>query len=143
MTTSNTNEAPTRIPVATPSAPAALGPYSQAIVSGETVYCSGQIALDPATMTLVGTTAAEQTEQVMANLTAVLQAAGSGLESVLKCTIFLLDMNDFAAVNEVYGRHMPAPPPARSTVQVARLPKDARVEIEAIGALRRPRHPTV
>lgn len=124
--------------VSTPRAPAAIGPYSQAIVHGDVVYCSGQIPLDPETMTVVGTTGAEQAEQVMKNIGALLEAAGSSLADVLKSTIFLLDMNDFAAVNEVYGRALPSPQPARSTVQVARLPRDVRVEIEVIARLRQP-----
>lgn len=124
--------------VSTPHAPAAIGPYSQAIIHGDVVYCSGQIPLDPETMTVVGTTGAEQAEQVMKNIGALLEAAGSSLADVLKSTIFLLDMNDFAAVNEVYGRALPSPQPARSTVQVARLPRDVRVEIEVIARLRQP-----
>lgn len=123
--------------VVTPNAPAAIGPYSQAIVHDGVVYASGQIPLDPATMTVVGKTGAEQAEQVMKNLGALLEAAGSSLADVLKCTIFLADMNDFAAVNEVYGRYLPAPQPARSTVQAARLPRDVRVEIEAIARVTR------
>ncbi|MBU1429687.1 RidA family protein [Myxococcota bacterium] len=121
-----------RRPIQTPAAPAAIGPYSQAIEAQGVVYLSGQIPLDPATMTLVGETAAEQTHQVMNNLSAVLKAAGCGFEHVVRCTIYLADMGDFAAVNEVYGGYMPTPPPARATVQVARLPKDALVEIDAI-----------
>lgn len=131
------NEEPKQV-VRTPHAPAAIGPYSQAIVHGDVVYCSGQIPLDPETMTVVGTTGAEQAEQVMKNIGALLEAAGSSLADVLKSTIFLLDMNDFAAVNEVYGRALPSPQPARSTVQVARLPRDVRVEIEVIARLRQP-----
>lgn len=134
----STERAPAdKLAIRTPDAPAAIGPYSQAIVHGDLVFCSGQIPLDPATMTVVGTTGAEQTEQVMKNIGALLAAAGSSLADVLKSTIFLLDMNEFAAVNEVYGRHLPAPQPARSTVQVARLPKDVRVEIEVIARLKR------
>ncbi|MBU0551359.1 RidA family protein [Myxococcota bacterium] len=121
-----------RRPIQTPAAPAAIGPYSQAIEAQGVVYLSGQIPLDPATMTLVGETAAEQTHQVMNNLSAVLKAAGCGFEHVVRCTIYLADMGDFAAVNEVYGGYMPTPPPARATIQVARLPKDALVEIDAI-----------
>jgi 2-iminobutanoate/2-iminopropanoate deaminase len=123
--------------VSTKNAPAAIGPYSQAIIHGDVVYCSGQIPLDPQTMSVVGQTGAEQAEQVMKNIGALLEASGSSLADVLKSTIFLLDMNDFASVNEVYGSYLPAPQPARSTVQVARLPKDVRVEIEVIARLKR------
>lgn len=129
---------PSKQVVSTARAPAAIGPYSQAIIHGDLVYCSGQIPLDPETMTVVGATGAEQAEQVMKNLGALLEASGSSLADVLKSTIFLLDMNDFAAVNEVYGRALPSPQPARSTVQVARLPRDVRVEIEVIARLRPP-----
>ena len=119
-------------------APKAIGPYSQAVEANGFVFLSGQIPLDPETMTVVGATGAEQAEQVMKNLGALLEASGSSLADVLKSTIFLLDMNDFAAVNEVYGRALPSPQPARSTVQVARLPRDVRVEIEVIARLRPP-----
>ena len=120
--------------VSTDSAPAAIGPYSQAIKieASSLVFVSGQLPLDPRTGEMVGKTAADQCRQVMTNLTAVLRAAGSDLPKVIKTTIFLADMNDFGAVNEVYGEHFPSDPPARATVQVGRLPKDALVEIEAI-----------
>jgi len=118
--------------VSTPDAPAAIGPYSQAIVSGGIVYCSGQIPLDPGTMELVGETAAEQCEQVMKNLSAVLKAAGTSLGHAIRCTIFLASMDDFAAVNEVYGRHLGDHRPARATVAVKTLPKNVLVEIDAI-----------
>ena len=118
--------------IRTDSAPAAIGPYSQAVVHGGLVYCSGQIALDPATATLVGTDVSAQAERVMTNLAAVLVAAGSGLDRVLRTTIFLADMADFAAVNEVYARHFGAHRPARSTVAVRTLPKSALVEIDCI-----------
>ena len=119
--------------VSTPHAPAAIGPYSQAVVHGDLVLCSGQIALDPATGELVEGDVAVQTEQVMKNLAAVLAQAGSGLDRVLRTTVFVADMDDFGTVNEIYGRHFPAEsPPARATVEVARLPKDARVEIDCI-----------
>ena len=118
--------------ISTPSAPAAIGPYSQAIVSGGLVYCSGQIALDPATMEMVGETAAEQCERVMTNLAAVLDAAGSSLGQVVRATIFLASMDDFGAVNEVYGRHLGEHRPARATVAVKTLPKNGLVEIDAI-----------
>ncbi len=120
--------------VKTDAAPGALGPYSQAIVAGGVVYCAGQIPLDPATGNIVGGGVAEQTAQVLKNLRAVLKAAGSDLDRAVKTTVFLKDMNDFAAMNEVYGRseYFAAAPPARSTVEVARLPRDVRVEIEVV-----------
>ena len=118
--------------ISTPKAPAAIGPYSQAVRSGDTVWLSGQIALDPETMTLVGTTAAEQATQVLKNLGAVLEAAQCSFENVVLCTMFLTDMDDFASVNEVYASFMADPPPARATVEVSRLPKDVRVEISAV-----------
>lgn len=118
--------------VATAAAPAAVGPYSQAVRAGGLVFCAGQIPLDPATGALVEGDVAAQTERVLENLKAVLQAAGSGLERVVKTTVFLQDMADFAAMNEVYARYFPQEPPARAAVQVAALPKGARVEIEAI-----------
>jgi 2-iminobutanoate/2-iminopropanoate deaminase len=119
-------------PVATDKAPKAIGPYSQAIVTGDTVYTAGQVALDAKTGELVGTTVADQTEQVLRNLTAVLAASGSSLGQVVKTTVYLADMADFAAMNEVYARHFGGHRPARSTVQAAGLPKGARVEIDAI-----------
>lgn len=124
-----------REPVKTTNAPAALGPYSQAIKVGEFVYASGQVAIDPATGEFIGGGIAEQTDRVLKNLSAVLEAAGSSLDQVVKTLVFLADMNDFAAMNEVYGKFFPGAPPARSTVQAARLPKDARVEIEAVAVV--------
>ncbi len=122
--------------VATHDAPRAIGPYSQAIVAGGMVFCSGQIALDHQTGELVGSgDAALQTRVVMANLVAVLGAAGSSLDKVVKTTIYLMDMADFGAVNEAYGRCFQGVPPARATVQVAGLPKGAMVEIDAIAVL--------
>ncbi len=118
--------------VHTAEAPQAIGPYSQAIKAGGMVYCSGQIPLDPATMAVMEGTVGEQTRRVMANLQAVLVAAGSSLEEVVKTTVFLRDMNDFAEMNDVYGEFFKDRPPARSTVQVARLPKDVAVEIDCI-----------
>ncbi len=118
--------------IKTDSAPAAIGPYSQAVSAGGFVFASGQIPLDPHTMQIVAGGVAEQTEQVLKNLAAVLSAAGVGLAQVVKTTVFLADMDDFAAMNEVYGRFFTDQPPARATVQAARLPRDARVEIEAI-----------
>jgi 2-iminobutanoate/2-iminopropanoate deaminase len=118
--------------VKTEEAPAAIGPYSQAVRAGGFIFASGQIPLDPKTGEFVAGGVAEQTEQVMQNLSAVLKAAGASLAQVVKTTVFLADMNDFAAMNEVYGRYFQENPPARATVQAARLPRDARVEIEAI-----------
>ena len=121
--------------IATDGAPKAIGPYSQAIVYGETVYCSGQIPLDPVTGQLVAGGIAEQTVRVLENLKAVLEAAGSSFDRVLKTTVFLKDMGEFAAMNEVYGRYFHVNPPARATVEAARLPRDVRVEIECVAAL--------
>jgi 2-iminobutanoate/2-iminopropanoate deaminase len=119
--------------VRTSDAPAAIGPYSQAVKVGGFVFASGQIPIDPQTGQFVPGGIAEQTEQVLRNLKAVLEAAGSSLDQVVKTTVFLADMNDFAAMNEVYGRYFSEDaPPARATVQAARLPRDARVEIEVI-----------
>ncbi|MFO1085346.1 MAG: RidA family protein [Reyranellaceae bacterium] len=120
--------------VQTDGAPKALGPYSQAIVANGMVYCAGQIPLDPATGNLVEGGIAEQTHQVLKNLRAVLKAAGSDLDRAVKATVFLKNMDSFAAMNEVYGRpeYFGAQPPARSTVEVARLPRDVLVEIEIV-----------
>lgn len=118
--------------VKTDNAPQAIGPYSQAIKLGDLVFLSGQVHLDPATGQLVEGDITAQTQRVMENLQAVLLAAGSGFEKVIKTTIYLADMDDFAKVNEVYGRYFPVPQPARSTVAVARLPRDARIEIDLI-----------
>ena len=118
--------------IATPDAPAAIGPYVQATALCNLIFTSGQIPLNPATMNIVEGGIAEQTEQVMKNLLAVLKAAGSCPGNVLKTTCFLQDMKDFAAFNEIYARYFPNPSPARSCVQVARLPKDVLVEVEAI-----------
>jgi 2-iminobutanoate/2-iminopropanoate deaminase len=118
--------------VHTDGAPQAIGPYSQAIKAGDLVYASGQIPTNPVTGEFVPGGIAEQTEQVLRNLAAVLEAAGTSLDRVVKTTVFLVDMNDFSAMNEVYARFFVVQPPARATVQAARLPRDARVEIEAI-----------
>lgn len=118
--------------IKTAAAPAAIGPYAQATRQGPFIFCSGQLALDPQTMQLSGHNAEQQTEQVLRNLAAVLAAAGSSLAAVVKTTVFLQDLNDFAAMNAVYARAFGSHTPARSTVQVARLPKDALVEIECI-----------
>lgn len=117
----------------TQQSPAPVGPYSQAVAAGSFVFASGQIPLDPESGAVVAGGVPEQTEQVLANLKAVLEAAGSSLAQVVKTTVFLRDMNDFAAMNSVYARHFDeASAPARSTIQVARLPKDVAVEIEAV-----------
>ena len=118
--------------VSTDQAPRAIGPYSQAIRAGNLLFCSGQIPIDPATGEFVSGGVAEQTEQVLRNLSAVLAAGQSSLNQVVKTTVFLADMDDFTAMNEVYGRFFGVYPPARSTVEAARLPRDAKVEIDAI-----------
>ena len=118
--------------VSTGGAPKAIGPYSQGIIAGGLVFTAGQIAIDPASGEVVPGGAAEQTARVMQNLTAILRAAGSGLDRVVKTTVFLTDMADFAAMNEVYGKAFGSHRPARSTVAVASLPKGVKVEIEAI-----------
>jgi len=118
--------------IATNQAPRAIGPYSQAVRTGNLIFSSGQIPIDPATGEFVAGGITEQTEQVLRNLTAVLEAAEAGLDQVVKTTVFLADMDDFTAMNEVYGRFFGENPPARATVQAARLPRDARVEIDAI-----------
>jgi 2-iminobutanoate/2-iminopropanoate deaminase len=121
--------------ISTEKAPGAIGPYSQAIKANGNVFVSGQIPIDPATGQFISDDVAEQTEQVLKNLSAVLEAAGTTLESVVKTTVFLADMNDFAAMNEVYGRYFDSNKPARATVQAARLPRDAKVEIECIAVV--------
>ena len=118
--------------IATDNGPKAIGPYSQAIKANGLVFLSGQIPLDPATQQLIAGDVAAQTERVLQNIAGILDAAGSSLSQVVKTTVFLKSMNDFAAMNEVYGRHFTAEPPARSTVEVARLPKDVLVEIDVI-----------
>ena len=118
--------------IATNAGPKAIGPYSQAIKANGFVFLSGQIALDPATQQLIDGDVSAQTERVLQNLSGILQAAGSSLAQVVKTTVFLKNMSDFAAMNEVYGRHFTQTPPARSTVEVARLPKDVLVEIDVI-----------
>ena len=122
--------------ISSDGAPKAIGPYSQAIRAGQLLFLSGQVPLDPATGQLVGGDIAAQTRRVMDNLGAVLNAAGLSFADIVRTTIFLADINDFAAVNEVYGSYFSAPAPARATVQVARLPKDARVEIDAVASFR-------
>jgi len=118
--------------VKTTKAPQAIGPYSQGIIAPPFVFCSGQIPLDPATGQLVSGGIEEQTRRVLQNVTAVLEAAGSSLAQAVKVTVFLKDMNDFAAMNKVYAEFFPAPAPARAAVEVARLPRDVKVEIEVL-----------
>jgi len=121
--------------ISTDKAPGAIGPYSQAIKAGDLVFCSGQIPIDPSTGEFVSEEIAEQTEQVFRNLRAVLEAAGASLDDVVKTTVFLADMGDFAAMNEVYSRYFVENKPARATVQAAGLPKNARVEIECVAVI--------
>jgi 2-iminobutanoate/2-iminopropanoate deaminase len=118
--------------VTTEKAPGAIGPYSQAIKANGMIFCSGQIPIDPATGNFVSDDISEQTDQVFKNLFAVLEAGGSGFDKVVKTTVFLADMNDFAAMNEVYSKYFTENKPARATVQAARLPRDAKVEIDCI-----------
>lgn len=120
--------------VSSPDAPKAIGPYSQAVRAGQLLFLSGQVPLDPATGLIVDGDIAAQTRRVFENLGAVLQAGGRSFSDVVRTTVFLADMNDFAAMNEVYGQYFFEPYPARATVQVARLPKDARVEIDVIAS---------
>ena len=125
-----------RMVIATPNAPAAIGPYSQgAVLHGGVLYTAGQIALVPATGELAGPGIEQQTRQVLENLQAILQAGGASLESVVKTTVYLKDMSEFAAMNAVYSTYFREAPPARTTIEVSRLPKDARVEIDAIAVV--------
>jgi len=121
--------------VSTPSAPQAIGPYSQGIKAGGLLFVSGQIPLDPATGALVDGDIAAQTHRVFANLKAILEAGGSSLDHVVRSTVYLADMDDFTAMNAVYGTYFSAPAPARATIQAVRLPKDARIEIDVIASL--------
>lgn len=121
--------------ISTPNAPAAIGPYSQAIKSGNLLFLSGQIPLDPATGNLVAGGIEEQTRQVFTNISAILEAAGLSFDAVVSATVYVMDMNDFGKVNEIYATYFSSPAPARATVQVARLPKDARVEIQVTASL--------
>jgi 2-iminobutanoate/2-iminopropanoate deaminase len=118
--------------ISTNDAPQAIGPYSQAIKANGFVFASGQIAIDPATQQLIGGDVAAQTDRVLKNVSSILQAAGTGLEKVVRSTVFLKNMSEFQAMNEVYGQYFSASPPARSTVEAARLPKDVLVEIDVI-----------
>lgn len=123
-----------RIVIATPHAPGAIGPYSQGIVAAQQfVFTAGQIAIDPQSGRIAGNDIASQTRQVLENLKAILEAGGSNLANVVKTTVFMKDMSEFAAMNEIYVQYFKEAPPARSTVEVARLPRDVRVEIEAVG----------
>jgi 2-iminobutanoate/2-iminopropanoate deaminase len=124
-----------RTAVSTDNAPKAIGPYSQAVRAGQLLFISGQIPIDPATGTLIAGDIAAMTHRVFANMKAILAAAGGTLDQVVRTTVFLADMNDFGAMNEVYATYFSQPAPARSTVQAARLPKDARVEIDVIAVL--------
>ena len=121
--------------ISAPDAPKAMGAYSPAIKAGNLLFISGQIPLDPATGNLVTGDIAEQADRVMRNVSALLRAAGLGFEHVVRTTVFLADMNDFAGMNEVYSRYIVDPPPARATVQVARLPRDVKIEVDAIAVL--------
>jgi 2-iminobutanoate/2-iminopropanoate deaminase len=118
--------------ISTGRAPKAIGPYSQAIRTAGFVFTSGQVAIDPETQQVIAGDVAAQTDRVLQNLAGILEAAGTGLDKVVRCTVFLKNMGDFAAMNEVYGRYFKEAPPSRSTVEVARLPKDVLVEIDAI-----------
>ena len=122
-------------PVSTPDAPAAIGPYSQAVRAGDFLFVSGQIPLDPSTGAIVAGGVSEQTHQVLKNLAAILSAAGASFRHVVRTTVYLSDMSDFSAMNEVYGSYFPSPAPARATIQAARLPRDAKVEINLIAYL--------
>jgi 2-iminobutanoate/2-iminopropanoate deaminase len=126
---------PVRLAISSPDAPTAIGAYSPAIRAGNLLFVSGQVPMNPATNTLVDGDITAQTEQVMRNLSALLKAAGAGFQHVVKTTVFLADMNDFSAMNGVYGQYMVDPPPARATVQVARLPRDVKIEIDLIAVL--------
>ncbi|WP_322494264.1 RidA family protein [Chloroflexus sp.] len=121
-----------RIRIATEAAPAAIGPYSQAIRAGNLIFVSGQLPINPATNEMITDDIGAMTRQIFANIAAILQEAGSSLNRIVKTTVFLADLNDFAAMNAAYAEHFSDAPPARSTVQVARLPRDARIEIEVI-----------
>jgi 2-iminobutanoate/2-iminopropanoate deaminase len=127
--------AASRQAISAPDAPAAIGAYSPAIRAGNLLFVSGQVPFDPASGSLIEGDITAQTEQVMRNLRALLTAAGAGFQHVVKTTVYLADMNDFAAMNAVYGKYLVDPPPARATVQVARLPRDVKVEIDLIAVL--------
>ena len=126
-------------PITTPEAPAAIGPYSQGVAAGGFVFVSGQIPIDPSSGEINSSDISAQTERVLENVAAVLRAAGSSLDAVVKTTVYLVDLADFAAMNAVYSRYFPGPAPARATIQTTRLPRDARVEIDAIALSTGPR----
>jgi 2-iminobutanoate/2-iminopropanoate deaminase len=126
---------PARQAVSTSAAPQAIGPYSQAVLAGSMLFVSGQIPLDPETGKIVDGDLAAQTHRVFRNLGAILQAAGASFDNVVRTTVYLADMNDFPAMNEIYGSYFSSPAPARATIQAARLPKDARLEIDLIAIL--------
>ena len=121
--------------VATDNAPKAIGPYSQGIKAGNLLFVSGQVPIDPATGNIIEGDIKTQTDRVMRNLTAILEAGGASMDHVVRCTVYLADMNDFAAMNDVYGSYFSQPAPARATIQAVRLPKDARVEIDVIAVV--------
>lgn len=132
MSSNKSVESVSRSRVKTPLAPAAIGPYSQGILVGNTLYCSGQLAIDPETGSLVSGSIEAETERVLENLGAVLKAARMGFENVVRCTVYLADINDYAQVNEVYARYFSEAPPAREAVEVSALPRGARVEISCV-----------
>lgn len=135
MSSNQSAETETRSRIKTPLAPAAIGPYSQGILAGNTLYCSGQIAIDPETGSMVTSGIEAETERVLENLGAVLRAARMDYNNVVRCTVFLADINDYAQVNEIYARYFSEAPPSREAVQVAALPRGARVEISCIAVL--------
>lgn len=137
MVSAAANAQVARRAVETADAPKAIGPYSQAIVANGFVYTAGQVGIDPKTGAMVDGGIVEQTERVLKNIAAVLKASGTSLDNVVKTTVYLADINDFTKMNEVYAKYFKAPFPARSTVQVARLPRDAKVEIEAVAVIKR------
>ncbi len=132
MSRSQQSVSVSRSRIKTPLAPAAIGPYSQAILVGDTLYCSGQIAINPETGSLIVGGVETETERVLENLGAVLRAAGMDYQNVVRCTVYLADMNDYAQVNEVYARYFSEAPPAREAIQAAALPRNARVEIACV-----------
>lgn len=135
MSSNQSAETGTRSRIKTPLAPAAIGPYSQGILAGNTLYCSGQIAIDPETGSMVSSGIEAETERVLENLGAVLRAARMGYENVVRCTVYLADINDYAQVNEIYARYFSEAPPAREAVEVSALPRGARVEISCVAVL--------
>lgn len=132
MTPNRTENGTKRTRIRTSHAPAAIGPYSQAVLAGDTLYCSGQIGIDPSTTHVVESSIEDETDQVLTNLGAVLNAASMTFANVVKCTVFVVDMNDYAVINDVYARYFSEEPPARETVEVSGLPRGVRVEISCI-----------